>query len=222
MSVNKQKNFVFFRRKIQSTMTKTPARLPFGQHSPFAHPVTFATERLRLRPIVLTDAPAVLTIYSDPIVGKYNSWAPITDLGGARTKIAHFQRQFTEQELLRWGLARKTDDRIIGDCMIIRIDERSHKAEVGFNLARDCWRQGYMREAASAIIAYAFQTIGLNRLEGYVIPENTPSAGLLQRLGFTREGHLREATINEGHYADLELWALLYRDYSGQSPAKPD
>jgi RimJ/RimL family protein N-acetyltransferase len=69
-----------------------------------------------------------------------------------------------------------------------------------------------MYEAVSALIAYAFDDLKLNRLEADIDPENLPSAKGLEKLGFAREGLLRERWIVAGKVSDSALFGLLARE----------
>ena len=71
-----------------------------------------------------------------------------------------------------------------------------------------------MSEALSCLIAYAFGELNLNRIEADIDPRNVPSAQILERLGFRREGHLRERWIVAGEVSDTALYGLLQREWS--------
>ena len=70
-----------------------------------------------------------------------------------------------------------------------------------------------MHEALSALVDYAFKTLGLNRLEADIDPRNHASARTLERLGFQKEGHLRERWIVSGEISDTWWYGLLRRDW---------
>ena len=100
----------------------------------------------------------------------------------------------------------------LGECALFHANEQCRRAEIGFSLRRKYWRGGYMREAASAVIDHAFGTLRLNRLEADIDPRNVASAGLLERLGFAREGLLRERWIVGDEVSDSALYGLLASD----------
>jgi RimJ/RimL family protein N-acetyltransferase len=70
-----------------------------------------------------------------------------------------------------------------------------------------------MHEALQALLSYAFQTLDLNRLEADIDPRNHASARTLERLGFQKEGHLRERWIVDGEISDTWLYGLLRREW---------
>jgi RimJ/RimL family protein N-acetyltransferase len=76
-----------------------------------------------------------------------------------------------------------------------------------------------MHEALQALLGYAFQTLEFNRLEADIDPRNVASAKTLERLGFQKEGHLRERWIVNDEISDTDLYGLLRRDWQEHSRA---
>ena len=76
-----------------------------------------------------------------------------------------------------------------------------------------------MHEALQTFIAYAFETLDLNRLEADIDPRNHASAKTLERLGFQKEGLLRERWIVSGEVSDTCLYGLLRKNWLGRPPA---
>jgi [ribosomal protein S5]-alanine N-acetyltransferase len=99
---------------------------------------------------------------------------------------------FDSKSGFQWGIERKEDGRLLGTCTLFHIDRPNRRAEVGYGLGSAYWRQGYMTEALSVLIRFAFESLDLRRLEADVDPRNERSLGILARLGFRREGLLRE------------------------------
>ncbi|HEV3426497.1 MAG TPA: GNAT family protein, partial [Paraburkholderia sp.] len=90
--------------------------------------------------------------------------------------------------------------------------EQCRRAEIGFCLQRRQWGKGYMSEAAAAVVEHAFEAVKLNRIEADIDPRNTASARVLERLGFVREGLLRERWIVGDEVTDSALYGLLRSD----------
>jgi RimJ/RimL family protein N-acetyltransferase len=74
-----------------------------------------------------------------------------------------------------------------------------------------------MGEALTALLDSAFGSMGLRRIEAEVNTRNRPSAALLLRLGFTKEGVLRERWISKGRAADVEMYGLLRHEWSARA-----
>lgn len=81
---------------------------------------------------------------------------------------------------------------MVGTCLLFRLDENSSRAELGYVLGRRYWRSGLMNEALHALIGQTSHVFGIRRLEAEVNPPNVASARVLERLGFAREGVLRQ------------------------------
>ena len=170
------------------------------------------SERVVLRWLERTDAADLYRIHSDPEVMKYWSCLPWTDASQADKYIAGVHRHFEQRDLFEWGVARRSDDRVIGTYTLFQVDRDNRRAEIGFALARDVWGQGYMHEALTAALDFAFGPLGLARLEADVDPHNEASLGLLTKLGFQREGLLRERWRVGGNVQDSVILGLLRRE----------
>lgn len=179
------------------------------------HPV-LRTARLELREMVSTDAEGLFDVYGDAFVGRFNRWTALENVQGAAEKIAVFRQHFKERKRIRWGITPRETGRVIGDVAVVSFDHRAHRAELGFNLAQAHWRKGIMGEAVRAVIRHGFHEWGLNRFEAIVLPENAPCVALLQKLGFQRDGRIREGGKIDGKFVDVELWGLLRSEFSEQ------
>jgi RimJ/RimL family protein N-acetyltransferase len=93
------------------------------------------------------------------------------------------------------------------------------RAEIGYCLHSAHWKQGYMGEALAALIEYAFSVLQLRRLEADVDPANASSLRILERMGFRREGLLRERWNVGGVIADSVILGLLAREWRGTPDA---
>jgi len=171
------------------------------------------TDRLRLRPLREGDAEALLGIFGDPEVMRYWSTPPWTSIERAHAMVAHDRVAMAAGDELRLGLERREDGALVGTCTLFRIDRGCRRAEIGYALARPAWGRGLMHEALAALVDHGFATLGLNRIEADIDPRNLGSAASLERLGFVREGHLRERWIVDGEVSDSWLYGLLRRDW---------
>ncbi|WP_107312577.1 GNAT family N-acetyltransferase [Burkholderia metallica] len=179
---------------------------------PVFEPVTLSTSRLVLRPLREADAHAFFEIWSDAEAMRYFSFAPMTRVEQAVERVArNLTTSASGQDLICVLELRETGE-ALGECALFHANEQCRRAEIGFSLRRAFWRGGYMREAASAVLDHAFDTLRLNRIEADIDPRNVASAQLLERLGFTREGVLRERWIVGDEVSDSALYGLLASD----------
>lgn len=175
--------------------------------------VRFTTSRLDLRPLACADAPALFKMYSDAEFMRYWSSEPWTDVNQAATLIENDLRELAAGEHLRLGVFLRSGMDLVGTCSLFKLNEQSRRGEIGYGIARDWWRQGFMFESVSALIDFSFGEVGFNRLEADIDPRNTASALSLEKLGFRREGHLRQRWIVGGEVSDSAIYGLLAQDW---------
>lgn len=175
--------------------------------------VRLETPRLVLRFLEPSDAPSLLAIFSDPEVMRYWSTPPWTSLDDAHERIARDQEAMAAGTYICLGIVRRSDDSLIGTCTLFHFVLESRRAELGYGLARSAWGQGYLQEAASAMLNFGFGALGLHRVEADIDPRNRASARSLERLGFRQEGLLRERWIVAGEVSDSAVYGLLAREW---------
>jgi [ribosomal protein S5]-alanine N-acetyltransferase len=174
---------------------------------------TLRGRRVSLRWLERADVPALHQVFSNPDVMLYWSRPPFVDESEALALLEQIHRLFAERSLFQWGVVRNDDDRVIGTCTLSHLDARNLRAELGYALGRAHWGQGLMGEALPLVLQYAFGTLGLRRLEADVDPRNENSIRSLARLGFQREGLLRERWFVAGEVQDSALYGLLRREW---------
>lgn len=172
-----------------------------------------STSRLLIRRLTHADAPAFFEVFSNADVMRYWSTPPLTALAQAEQKVSEIIRHYLAGDLFQFGVERRLDHQLIGTCTLHHIHEQNRRAEVGYALGRPFWGQGYMHEALVVLIDHAFGELSLHRLEADIDPRNEASARSLERLGFEREGLLRERWIVDGDVSDSALYGLLAADW---------
>jgi ribosomal-protein-alanine N-acetyltransferase len=182
--------------------------------------INLHTERLLLRPLTLSDAPDLYEMRSDPRVMRYHSSTPWQSVELAQALIARDQTAMAEGEYARFGIQRRSDGKFLGSCGLFNLDQQCRRAEIGYELNFSAWGFGYMHEALVRLIAFGFADMNLNRIEADVDPRNAPSVHSLERLGFQKEGHLRERWIVGNEVSDSLLYGLLRSEWIGRSEFK--
>ena len=170
------------------------------------------TPRLVLRPLRETDVPALFEIHSDRKAMRY--WDGPTWESDERGR-AMVARDFalTTRDYLRLGIELASSGTLLGTCTLFGINAQCRRAEVGYILSPLGWGHGYMHEALSALLDYAFTELNLNRVEADTDPRNERSTRLLARLKFSKEGLFRERCIVDGEVSDSAMYGLLRRDW---------
>jgi [ribosomal protein S5]-alanine N-acetyltransferase len=182
-------------------------------------PTTLTSERLQLRWLDMSDAPALYAMFADEEATRYLSMPAWQTIAKAQESIQRDIREHQTGESLRFGVVLKDTQQLIGSCQIFKIHEASRRAECGYMLARKHWHKGYASEAMQMLIDYCFNELKLNRLEADIDPANVASAQLLQRLGFAKEGVLPERWIVAGQVSDSWIYGLLARQWSAKQEA---
>lgn len=172
---------------------------------------TLISERVCLRPMNPDDASSIFALFSDPEAMRYWSYPPYTELAQAEARLARDIAGAAQSDVLPWGIA--WEGTLIGTVTLHDLNLSGGRAELGYMLHRSHWGQGLASEAVSLAIDHAFTTLGLRRLEADIDPRNTASQRLLERLGFVREGYLRERWCVAGEITDTALYGLLAREW---------
>jgi len=179
---------------------------------------TLTTDRLVIRWIEESDAPALRRIFGDPEVVRYWSCPPLPDDAAALDLVREIQELFRQRALFQWGIQRLEAPGLIGSVTLWRVELAHRRAEVGFALGREAWGQGLMSEALGAVLGHAFDRWGLHRIEADTDPRNARSLSLLERLGFRREGYLRERFHVADEIQDSVFLGLLRPDWRPPCP----
>jgi [ribosomal protein S5]-alanine N-acetyltransferase len=105
---------------------------------------------------------------------------------------------------------RTGDDALIGVCGLNDFEiGKSHRAEVGYWLAKPLWGQGIMTSVVKTACQYAVDEFGLVKIIAHVVTHNPASARVLEKCGFVQEGLLRKHFVKDGEFVDVRLFALL-------------
>src|SRR5690606_30846856 len=153
--------------------------------------------------------------WSDFEVQKYN--APVmTKVEEAQELIAYLLNKFQEKRGITWGITRKGDDTVMGMCGYNGWSPYHRRADIGYDLARKYWGNGYGREAVKAIVGFGFDKMNLNRVEAETIEDNHGSVKMLKKIGFTLEGIRRSYSWeDDGTFHGSAIFALLRDEFDG-------
>jgi ribosomal-protein-alanine N-acetyltransferase len=155
------------------------------------------TERLILREITADDVEGIIAMYGDTETMEIIEWCA---------------QIFRDKSGLRWGITLKGNDNLIGTCGYHYWLPQHRRAEIGYDLARQYWRQGIMTEAARVMLQFGFERMNLYRIEADVTVGNDASAALLEKLNFKREGLWRHRVFARQQFWDLRQFGLLKDD----------
>ncbi|MFI5732913.1 GNAT family N-acetyltransferase [Kribbella sp. NPDC051587] len=171
------------------------------------------TDRLRLRPFEDSDADALYALHSDATVLRYWDSPPWTERSRAEGFVAKCRQLAEEGVGARLAVDRASDGVFIGWCSLTQWNADFRSAALGYCFGEAAWGHGYATETAGAVLGWAFDTLDLNRVQAECDTRNAASARVLEKLGFLREGTLREDCVVNGDVSDSWVYGLLRRDW---------
>ncbi len=180
------------------------------------------TDRLLLRPFRPADLDDVYALRSRPDVVRYLYGGVLTrvEVQDLLTKRALQTRLRDDGDALALAVERRADNRVIGDVNLWLRSRPHRQGEIGFVFHPDAQGHGFAQEAATALLAVAFDQLGLHRVSGRTDARNTASAALLRRLGMQQEAHLRHNELFKGQWGDELIFALLEDEWRGAASAR--
>jgi [ribosomal protein S5]-alanine N-acetyltransferase len=174
---------------------------------------TLETERLKLIEITPIHAGSLFEILSLDEVTRYYGTDTFRSIEEAKKLIDMFRKNFYEKRSMRWGIALNENNKFIGTLGLNGLQLKNKKAEIGYEIHPSYWRQGYTSEAIKEVLRYSYQELGLNRIGAVVYLENEASSNLLQKLGFKKEGELRDYLFQNNSYHTTSMFSLLKREW---------
>jgi len=185
-------------------------------------PPTLLAPRLILRPFEMADARAVQRLAGDAAVADttLNIPHPYED-GVAEAWIATHQPQFEAGEFVVFAIVLRATGELAG-AIGLGVNRRFDRAELGYWIGRPYWNRGYCTEAGRAVLRYGFTELELNRICAHHFSRNPASGRVMEKLGMSREGLLRQHAKRWGRYEDLVAYGLVREDwlrFDAQPPA---
>jgi len=178
---------------------------------------TLHTSRLRLRPFASADADALFALHSNADVLRYWDAPPWSAPARAERFIATCRQIAEEGSGARLAIDRGSDGAFLGWCGLTRWNPDYRSASLGYCLDDAAWGHGYATEAGRALLQWAYDTLDLNRVQAEADTRNAASARVLEKLGFVREGTLREDCIVNGEVSDTWVYGLIKRQWRPSS-----
>ena len=172
------------------------------------------TERLVLRPFVVSDGPEVERLAGSQRVADTTLTIPHPyPIGGGATLIATHADAWQRGVGVALAIcSREPADALLG-AISLQIAQAHRHGELGYWIAVDQWGNGYATEAARALTAYAFAELGLHRVQGRHFTRNAPSGRVLQKLGMQLEGIHRDACLRWSRFEDVAAYAIVASDW---------
>jgi ribosomal-protein-alanine N-acetyltransferase len=171
-------------------------------------------ERTQLRELRPSDGPDLFAIVGDDRVTQFMSFDSRSGEQAQASIDGAIERAKNDPRLeYYFAITRAGDDRLIGTCRL-GLAGAHGAAKLGYSIAAEHWGNGYATDAARTILDYGFGSLGLHRVTAAIGPENPASHAVVKRLGFTREGVLREHVFTNGAWRDSVLYSVLAPEWS--------
>ena len=169
------------------------------------------TSDFLLREVKEQDYEDIYEIYSDEDAVRYQQIKPMENMEQAQKSVISFLNGYKNKKFIRWCIADKNNDKVVGLITLHTFDNWNSKAEIGYMLNKKYWNQGIMNEVAQKVIQYAFEVIELHRIEASIHPENIASNKLTVKLGFEKEGFKKDVAYNRstGEFEDRLIYGII-------------
>jgi len=194
----------------QAVMTDADAMIPIQSDWRQAVPV-LTGQSVILRELRMSDAPVLLSMLSSEEVARFISPPPTTVEGFERfIEWTHSER--AAGRYLCFGIVPEGFDAAVGLFQVRQAEPDFASAEWGFALGSPYWGSGLFMAGARLVLDFAFDVIGVHRLEARAAVQNGRGNGALRKIGALQEGILRRSFLRNGAYLDQVLWAIVSSD----------
>jgi len=179
---------------------------------------TLQTERLWLRPFVLADAKEVQRLAGNKAIADTTANIPHPYLDGlAEQWISSHQEGFEAGELINFAIVLKDSGGLIGAISLMNISAQHERAELGYWIGKPYWNQGYGTEAARAVLEYGFSVLSLNRIHGCFLKRNPASGRVMEKIGMSYEGCLRQHDKKWEQFEDIVIYGILRSEWRNKA-----
>lgn len=180
---------------------------------------TLVTPRLILRPFTLDDAPAVKDLVGEWEIAETTGSIPHPyEQGMAENWISTHQGEFDKGDAITLAITLKSGGLLVG-AIGIHLSNTHRLAEMGYWVGKPYWNQGYCTEAAREMLRYAFEELGLNRVQAQHMTKNPASGRVMQKIGMQYEGTLRQSLFRWGEFEDAAMYSILRAEHRPLAPA---
>jgi ribosomal-protein-alanine N-acetyltransferase len=175
-------------------------------------------EAITLRELRMSDAPALLALLTTEEVTRFIS-PPPTTLEGFERFIAWAAREREAGRYVCFAVVPAGYETAVGLFQVRQLDPTFGTAEWGFAVGSAFWGSGLFSQGAELVVDFAFEVIGVHRLEARAAVQNGRGNGALRKIGALQEGILRKSFLRDGKYLDQALWTIIADDWQPRSKA---
>jgi len=170
-------------------------------------------EKVRLRPMDERDLPRFVEWLAD---GEVTRWlAETVERPTIEEEYQWYDRRRSDPDSLMWAVE-TLEGQLVGSTEL-RLEPSRHKAEFGIVIGDKVqWSGGLGTDAVRLVVGYAFDELELNRVELTTAEENARAIRCYEKVGFVREGLLRQARIVEGRFGNTVVMSVLREEWGGR------
>jgi ribosomal-protein-alanine N-acetyltransferase len=169
-----------------------------------------------LRELRASDAPSLFALLTTEEVSRFIS-PPPSSVEGFEKFIAWTLRQRSAGAYACFAVTLDATDTAIGIFQLRQLEPGFGTAEWGFAIGSAYWGTGVFQEGAELLVRFAFDTVGVHRLEARAAVRNGRGNGALRKIGAVQEGLLRKSFLKDGEYLDQALWTILDEDWKAKT-----
>lgn len=172
------------------------------------------TERFILKEIEEKHRNNFISLFSDDDIMKYSGTEVYDPKKQVEFYLKKIKLMYKEKKGIRWAIINKESKAFIGDIGLYNIDFYSNNTEIGYTIEKNFWRKGVASECIKAIENFAFEILNMNRIIAMIDSNNISSIKLSEKLGFNRDGILREHYYNKSKdkYINICVYSLIKSD----------
>ena len=175
---------------------------------------TIETERLILRKFTADDLSAIFHNWtSDEKVTEFLRWPTHKSIDITKRVLESWLLEYEKPDFYQWAIIPKEIGEPIGTISVIELNEKTEKVHIGYCLGSRWWHCGFTSEAFTAVIAFLFEEVKVNRIETWHDSQNPNSGKVMQKCGLIYEGTLRQADWNNKGIVDACVYGILASDY---------
>ena len=173
-----------------------------------------------LRELRTSDAHSLFAMLTTEEVARFIS-PPPTTVEGFERFISWTHRQRAAGSYACFAVTMQGFDTAIGIFQVRELEPGFGAAEWGFAIGSPFWGTGLFQDGAELVLEFAFETLGVHRLEARCAVKNGRGNGALHKVGAVQEGVLRKSFLKNGEYLDQVLYAIVEDDWrASKTPAR--
>jgi RimJ/RimL family protein N-acetyltransferase len=166
---------------------------------------------ITLRELRMSDAPALLALLTTEEVTRFIS-PPPTTIEGFERFIQWADAERAAGRYACFAVVPDGGNTAVGLFQVRQLDPTFGTAEWGFAIGSAFWGTGLFAQGAELVIEFAFDVIGVHRLEARAAVENGRGNGALRKIGAIQEATLKQSFLRGGKHHDQALWTILRND----------